>query len=85
MGFRHESTLAGYARAATDDRIRMTEYADSPWFPEYVRDWYTVRFAHDQQRVFRDASLADFARLTTRVWQTGQPNVVAPAMTAILA
>jgi hypothetical protein len=85
VGFRHETTLAGYARAATDDRIRMTEYASGPAFPEYVRDWYAVRFAHDGQRVFRDASLADFAQLTTRVWQTGQPNVVAPAMTAILA
>ncbi|MCW6004316.1 hypothetical protein K1W54_06935 [Micromonospora sp. CPCC 205371] len=85
MGFQHESTLAGYARAATDDRIRMAEYASGPWFPEHVRDWYEVRFVQDGRRVFRDASLADFARLTTRVWQARQPNVVAPAMTAILA
>jgi hypothetical protein len=86
VGFQHESTLTGYARAATDARIHMAEYTSGPWFPEYVRDWFAVRFAHgDRQRVFRDAALADFARFSTRVWQTGQSNVVAPAMTAILA
>jgi hypothetical protein len=85
VGLQHESTLAGYARAATDDRIRMTEYASGPSFPQHVRDWYQARFAADDKRVFRDASLADTARLTARVWQAGQPNVVAPAMTTILA
>jgi hypothetical protein len=85
VGFQHESTLAGYARAATDARIRMAEFTTGPWFAEYVRDWYQVRFANERRRVFRDASLADFALFSTRVWQAGQSNVVAPAMTAILA
>jgi hypothetical protein len=86
VGFQHESTLAGYARAATDARIRMAEYTSGPWFPQYVHDWFEVRFAHgERHRVFRDAALTDFARFSTRAWQTGQSNVVAPAMTAILA
>ena len=87
MGFQHESTLAGYARAAVDLKIRMTEYTATAAFTDYVRTWLKVRLADDAANTIpvTDVTVRDFAQYAALVWQHGESYVVAPAMTAIVA
>ncbi len=91
MSFHTETTLVGYARAATDLKIRMHEYARSPWLVEYLRGWLPAMFTrhHDQTEpeppVDIDAVIADTVAYVATVWRHGEASVVAPAMTAIAA
>jgi hypothetical protein len=86
VGFLHESTLAGYARAAVDLKIRMTEYTATAAFTDYVQTWLQVRFGAGATTAATPmADAGDFARYACVVWQHGESYVVAPAMTAIVA
>jgi hypothetical protein len=88
VGFQHESTLAGYARAAVDLKIRMTEYTATAAFTDYVRTWLQVHFGDGAATAtvpMTDHTVHDFARYASFVWRHGESYVVAPAMTAIVA
>ncbi|MET8147856.1 hypothetical protein ACIBSW_24880 [Actinoplanes sp. NPDC049668] len=90
MNFLPNATLAEYARAAVDLRLRMGEYHASRlshhWLAAFLehrtRDYQPGQAADPQapDRVF------DAARqMTSLPWQVGEPYVLAPAMTAIVA
>ncbi|TWG28194.1 hypothetical protein FHX75_111345 [Micromonospora palomenae] len=86
MSFRTESTLAGYARAAVDLRLRMTEYSRSRFAQQYLRAFLEPRLAHDPDYPARHSDvLGAFTRVAHEPWQHGEPYVLAPAMTAIIA
>jgi hypothetical protein len=87
VGFQHESTLAGYARAAVDLKIRMTEYFSTSGFAEYAHNLLSVELSDDGTRRlgFTDRAIAQLSRYGSTTWQRGEPNVLAPAMTAVIA
>ncbi|MBM0260119.1 hypothetical protein [Micromonospora sp. 4G55] len=86
MSFRTESTLAGYARAAVDLRLRMTEYSRSRFAQQYLRAFLEPRLDHDPDYPARHSDvLGAFTRVAHEPWQHGEPYVLAPAMTAIIA
>ncbi|MEU1606069.1 hypothetical protein [Micromonospora matsumotoense] len=86
MTFRSESTLAGYARAAVDLRARMTDYTRTYFAQQYLTAFLsgaggTTGFGPDIEARAADA----FRRAAHQPWQDGEPYVLAPAMTAIIA
>lgn len=90
MTFRTETTLAGYARAAVDLKTRMAEYCSTVAATEYLRAFVdSLRPADRDTGVGEGADpdkLVDvIARATAAVWPQGQPYVLAPAMTAVVA
>ncbi len=76
MSFHTETTLVGYARAATDLKIRMHEYARSPWLVEYLRGWLPARLPRDEADDAPpgddEAVIADTVRYATTVWRHGE-------------
>ncbi|TWJ25131.1 hypothetical protein [Micromonospora endolithica] len=83
MSFHTERTLAGYARAAVDLRLRMTEYSRGRFAQQYLRAWLESRFDDDAAH---NAAVCDaFSRIAHQLWRDGEPYVLAPAMTAIIA
>jgi hypothetical protein len=90
MSFRTQNTLVGLARAAVDATARMTEHnatpAASAFFADFLRHTLTPPRGEDDDD---PQATADFTRtlvrLTSNVWQLGDPFVLAPAMTAIVA
>ncbi|MCI4066175.1 hypothetical protein MRQ36_27950 [Micromonospora sp. R77] len=86
MSFHIEKTLAGYARAAVDLRTRMTEYARSRFAQQYLRAFLTPHLdPADDDATPQKKALDAFARVAHEPWQHGEPYVLAPAMTAIIA
>jgi hypothetical protein len=87
MSFRTESTLAGYARAAIDLRARMTDYCRSRFAQQYLRAFLETRQASisPDDPTPPPAVMTAFDRLAYQPWQLGEPYVLAPAMTAIVA
>jgi len=87
VGFQHESTLAGYAREAVDLKIRMTEYFSTSGFADYARNLLTVQFSDDNTPGLRftDRAIAQISHYGSTTWQLGEPYVLAPAMTAVIA
>ncbi|MEU7171493.1 MULTISPECIES: hypothetical protein [Micromonospora] len=86
MSFRSESTLAGYARAAVDLRARMTDYTRSRFAQQYLKAF--LEPAVDPARSGPDTggrATEAFSRAAHQPWQDGEPYVLAPAMTAIIA
>ncbi|MGN9894695.1 hypothetical protein [Micromonospora sp. L31] len=86
MSFRIESTLAGYARAAVDLRLRMAEYCRGRFAQQYLKAFLEPQLEQqadhpDQQ----DDVLGVFSRVAHQPWQDGEPYVLVPAMTAIIA
>ncbi|WP_433388643.1 hypothetical protein [Micromonospora sp. KLBMP9576] len=86
MSFRSESTLAGYARAAVDLRARMADHTRSRFAQQYLKaflgpDADATRGGPDTGARAADA----FSRAAHQPWQDGEPYVLAPAMTAIIA
>ncbi|SCG38078.1 hypothetical protein [Micromonospora coxensis] len=84
MSFRTEKTLAGYARAAVDLRLRMSEYSRGRFAQQYLRAWLQSRF--DDDAVAGNGTVVEaFSRIAHQPWRDGEPYVLAPAMTAIIA
>ncbi len=88
MTFR-ETTLAGYARAAVDLKAQMYGYCHSSHAAHYLDAWTEARRADGhagQPAGAHDAWLfRDLARFLGTIWQSGEPYVLAPAMTAVVA
>jgi hypothetical protein len=87
VSFRTHHSLAGYARAAVDLKARMHEHTQSPGFGRYIDAFLQSRLGGVEegrpgvgQRV-HDA----VAQAAGAVWRVGEPFVLAPAMTAIVA
>jgi hypothetical protein len=86
MSFRTETTLAGYARTAVTLKTRMDAYCHSTGGRKYL-----TTFA----QAFHDNAIPDqrptpelvdaIHRLAGSAWRVGEPYVLAPAMTAIVA
>ncbi len=86
MSFRTETTLAGYARTAVTLKTRMDAYCHSTGGRKYL-----TTFA----QAFHDNAITDqpptteyidaIHRLAGSAWRVGEPYVLAPAMTAIVA
>ncbi|MER7894281.1 hypothetical protein ABTX15_31190 [Micromonospora sp. NPDC094482] len=83
MSFRAEKTLTGYARAAVDLRLQMSEYCRSRFAGQYLRAWLESHVSDDGGH--SPAVLDAFSRIVHQPWRDGQPYVLAPAMTAIIA
>ncbi|MFG2058561.1 hypothetical protein ACGFI9_31505 [Micromonospora sp. NPDC048930] len=86
MSFRTESTLAGYARATVDLRVRMTDYTRSRFAHQYLSAFLESARDATTDSSDRTAAVMDaFSRVAHQPWQDGEPYVLAPAMTAIIA
>ncbi|ROO63002.1 hypothetical protein EDC02_5011 [Micromonospora sp. Llam0] len=89
MSFHTENTLAGYARAAVDLRIRMAEVAQTVTDHAYVRELVAGRLAAtpelDSQATVHEDVIDAVGRATKAAWAHGDSFVLAPAMTAIVA
>ena len=88
MNFQPNDTLAGYARASVDLRARMIDYHRTPLSTHYLHAFFDDRYDRDTPDFdgtvpprFFDAMRA----ITGNPWELGEPYVVAPAMTAIVA
>jgi hypothetical protein len=101
MSLHLETTLAGYARAAVDLKIRMAEFTESVRGQSYLRHFAeslldAAPAGPDQTDpepppaagadAGFDGKLADaLERMTSLPWRHGEPYVLAPAMTAVVA
>ncbi|RKF19137.1 hypothetical protein [Micromonospora globbae] len=86
MSFRSESTIAGYARATVDLRARMTDYTRSRFAHQYLKAFLEPTEDATSGGSDLQASVIDaFNRAAHQPWQDGEPYVLAPAMTAIIA
>jgi hypothetical protein len=96
MSFHLETTLAGYARAAVHLKIRMHEFTQTTTHQTYLRVFAGSRFDHlDRAQAPAAAHLADeqppglfleaLDQLSAAPWRAGEPYVLAPAMTAVVA
>ncbi|MFI7650295.1 hypothetical protein ACIBTZ_30070 [Micromonospora sp. NPDC049460] len=84
MSFRSESTLAWYANARVDLRARMADYTRSRFAQQYLKAF--LEPATEATIDGPEASAIDaFSRVAHQPWQDGEPYVLAPAMTAIIA
>jgi hypothetical protein len=95
LTFRTEHTLTGYARTAVDLKARMREHCASLAATEYVRAFVADNWAPtpppdaDDEPTptdeITDEIVKAISRATSTVWAHGEPYVLAPAMTAIVA
>jgi len=86
MNFRTETTLAGYARTAVTLKTRMDAYCHSSGGKHYLTTF--AQAFHDNALPDQKATpdLVDAVhRLAGSAWRVGEPYVLAPAMTAIVA
>ncbi len=86
MNFHTETTLAGYARTAVTLKTRMDAYCHSSGGRHYLTTF--AEAFHDD--AFPDRSptpqfVDTIHRLAGSAWRVGEPYVLAPAMTAIVA
>jgi hypothetical protein len=81
MSFHTETTLAGYAREAVDLKTRMHEATGTLVFRQYLAEMFEPRADEPLQ----EFALDQIERLIGVPWQVGEPYVLAPAMTAIVA
>jgi hypothetical protein len=83
MSFHAQTTLVGLARAAVDAKARMTEAVATPAAATYISALVHDHTADDEPvtATFIDAVV----QMTNNVWRHGDPFVLAPAMTAIVA
>lgn len=86
MSLRDETTLAGYARAAVDLKAHMSAYCSSTAGREFAAAFAQTRWEHVSPGSGPSPDLIDaIDRLTSAPWRVGEPFVLAPAMTAIVA
>lgn len=83
MSFRHESTLAGYARAAVDLKTRMHEVGQSRLGQQYLSEFVQLRLSTDG--TVSDSVVDAVGAMTSAAWSVGEPYVLAPTMSAIIA
>jgi len=90
LSFHTENTLVGYARAAVDLRIRMSEVVQSVADVAYLREMLAGRvipamLEHEDPSAVVESVVDAVGRATKAVWAHGDSFVLAPAMTAIIA
>lgn len=91
MSQRRETTLAGYGRAAVDLKTRMWEVSQTSTARNYLQAFAEDVFAHFRGEdpyspAEDDTRLLDaLVRMTSLAWRVGEPYVLAPAMTAVVA
>jgi hypothetical protein len=91
VSFHHETTLAGYARAAVDLRIHMADYAYGVLDRGYLREMLASRVisamleSGDEPSTVVEKAVDVIGRGTKASWTHGETFVLAPAMTAIVA
>jgi hypothetical protein len=88
LNFLPNDTLAGYARTAVDLRIRMVDYHRGPLAQQYLEAFLDARLARhdpDYDGTLPPKFFDAMRNITATPWQLGEPYVVAPAMTAIVA
>ncbi len=83
MNFLPNDTLAGFARTAVDLRARMVDYHGSALAHQYLQ----ALFANmpDEYGAMTPNVLKTMHEITGTPWRVGEPYIVAPAMTAIIA
>jgi hypothetical protein len=84
MNFLAHDTLAGYARSAVDLRSWMVDYHRSPLSHLWLDSFLGGRLA-DTGEAQTPETLDAIRRVSALPWEFGEPYVVAPAMTAIVA
>lgn len=85
MSFRAHHTLTGYARAAVDLKARMDEHVRGPGFREFLDIFLEGRLPTEPEHR-RTGRVADTVwQAAGTVWRAGEPFVLAPAMTAVVA
>lgn len=91
MSLRLETTLAGYGRAAVDLKTRMWEVSQTATARNYLKALAEDVFAHVRREDpygpdEDDTRMLDaLIRMTSMAWRFGEPYVLAPAMTAVVA
>ena len=92
MSLRLETTLAGYGRAAVDLKTRMWEASQTTTARSYLEILAEDVFKHARGGEDPDSSpeadarlLDTLTRMTSLAWRVGEPYVLAPAMTAVVA
>jgi hypothetical protein len=90
LSFHTETTLAGYARAAVDLRIRMAEVSCAVSDIAYLRELLVGRIIpamleHEDKTTVVESLVDAVGRATKAAWAHGDSFVLAPAMTAIIA
>jgi hypothetical protein len=90
LSFHTETTLAGYARAAVDLRIRMADISCAATDITYLRELLTGRIIpamleHEDKSTVVESIVDAVGRATKAAWAHGDSFVLAPAMTAIIA
>jgi hypothetical protein len=89
VSFRSHHTLTGYARTAVDLKARMDEHVRGAGFREFLNLFLDTRLpTAGQQRPSGQVAgrVADtVSQAAGSVWRIGEPFVLAPAMTAIVA
>ena len=95
MSLRLETTLAGYGRAAVDLKTRMWEVSQTSTARSYLKilaeDVFEHVLGNDPRNDPRSSSAEDgrllnsLVGMTSAAWRVGEPYVLAPAMTAVVA
>ncbi|SCL20413.1 hypothetical protein GA0074692_0861 [Micromonospora pallida] len=84
MTFHTETTLAGYARAAVHLKGRMVDYGRTSFARQYLRAYLDAAFEGSDATTTPEV-LDAVDRLTHQPWQLGEPYVLAPEMSAVVA
>ncbi|MFI7493077.1 hypothetical protein ACIBXA_32365 [Micromonospora echinaurantiaca] len=82
MTFYTETTLAGYARAAVHLKARMADYGRTAVARRYLQAYLDEAV---QAKASTPQVLAAIDRLAHQPWQLGDPYVLAPEMSAVVA
>jgi len=86
MSFHTETTLAGYARTAVSLKTRMDAYCHSSGGRHYLTTFAEAFHDNAYPGQAPTPDLVDAVhRLAGSAWRVGEPYVLAPAMTAIVA
>jgi hypothetical protein len=88
VSFHQITTLAGYARAAVDLRVRMAEYVGGPLDLDYLHTMLAAQLATTAPELDEPAvapAVEAVTRAAKAAWTVGETFVLAPAMTAIVA
>jgi hypothetical protein len=88
VNFLPNDTLAGYARTAVDLRTHMVDYHRTVLAEEYLQAFLHTRLAShdpDYDGALPPKVLEAMRAIMSTPWRLGEPYVVAPAMTAIVA
>jgi hypothetical protein len=85
LSFRAHHTLTGYARAAVDLKARMDEHVRGVGFREFLDIFLDTRLPAEPEHRRPGRVIDTVGQATGTVWRAGEPFVLAPAMTAVVA